>query len=393
MNTNLLKKISLLTICVVFISNSYAQQTFQQSDLVGKKWKHEYYSKAFWKVSKNKAFLRNESLFLIFFKYYLSDSIDTVFDKSKVGKNTQGKYIIIKFPFTKDSIFEIKEILILTENTLILQDIPDVIKIGGNSISVFHTKKWKKNALETENNDYQTFQQSDIIEKKWKQEGLSNYPINFFRKYTNSGKVISIYEEKIPIFASEYYLSDSIEKRPIFNVSKVEQNSKGKFIFFRNQYAQDGMKIYRILSVTDNRLILKGIPDDYVYVFYSNEDANLHTEDCEQTDLEYKNIIPKTFQKSDIVGKKWEQKCPDSEKIKTGNEYYLSDIIDTVFYKSKIGKSTRGKYIIEYDSNGYVNVYQILKLTDDRLLIKYLYKDDYNGPRNNGISVYHIVEE
>lgn len=56
------------------------------------------------------------------------------------------------------------------------------------------------------------------------------------------------------------------------------------------------------------------------------------------------------------------------------NSYYLSNTIDTIFDKSKIGKVFDGKYIID----GCVK--EIIKLNDKELWYRVLYPDISTGP-------------
>ena len=368
MKFNLLK-ILLFAICFIFISNSYAQQTFQQSDIIGKKWKKG-------KISLKYTNTKEISIVRLFptsDEYYLSNTIDTVFDKSKVGKSTNGRYIISRYKWGTNGM-EIYEILVLTNSTLIVKTVPEVVRIGGdnNGVSVWHTKDWKEN----ESIAQQTFQQSDII-KRWK-TGTSDkdFGYYFFHTYTNTGKFISGMRE-VQFFETDYYLSDNVPPRNAFDESKIDKNTRGDYIIYR--YGRYDRGFYKILSLTDDKLILED-SEHIIYIFNSNEHTFLPAEKCKKTVWNYENFTQQTFQKSDIVGKKWKQECPTNEAVQ---EYYLSDTTETVFDKSKVGKDTNGKYIIVGNNGKITSIYEILKLTDDRLIIKDLFIE----PRFKGFEI------
>ncbi len=63
------------------------------------------------------------------------------------------------------------------------------------------------------------------------------------------------------------------------------------------------------------------------------------------------------------------------ERITANRDFYLSNEIESVFDFSKVGKADNGKYIIELNnfrgtSRFFLNVYEILELTEDKLVIK-----------------------
>lgn len=55
--------------------------------------------------------------------YYLSDTVDTLFDKSKIGKAKQGKYIISKFKDAPEDIFTICLVINADKKELIMRNI------------------------------------------------------------------------------------------------------------------------------------------------------------------------------------------------------------------------------------------------------------------------------
>ena len=254
MKSNILKKLLLSTICCIFIANGFAQEIFQQSDIVKKKWKSEIYIKKgihmfllkytnTKEISINRFWTSRTNQY-----YYLSDNIDTVFDISKIGNSSSGKYIITKQ--LKDSILYIDEILVLTDNTLIVRNTPWVNYVGGSGIRVYHTRNYK-------NTKQQTFQLSDIVDKKWKMDSIFNSNYNLFIEYKSNEKCInkSIEYKKEEIVEYEYYLSDSIETT--FNKSKVGNNTNGRYIIQRDKGGY--LYIYEILKLTNDKLILKAL--------------------------------------------------------------------------------------------------------------------------------------
>ena len=303
----------------MFIANGFAQQTFKQSDIIAKKWKTEK-AKTNMKFTNTKIIFSNCYLLNFKYEYYLSDAIDTVFDKSKLGNSHSGRYIISKHPKDKDSIFNtsIDEILMLTDNTLIVRSIPFLI-CGGSVILEFHTVDWyKKNK-----NIQQTFQLSDIVDKKWKIDSIIDFPGQSGSiEYKNNEKFIgkSYIEEnekvKEKIVENEYYLTDNID------TFKKKKHSNGKYITKRD----------------DKKLLV-----------------------------------------SEEIG--------HSVNGRHVNYFIIRDR-DGLFYKSKVGKSSSGRYIVTRDSRGCLWIYEILKLTDNILILKHL-----NNVYGSGIMPLHKVSD
>ena len=133
----MLRNVIILLLLIIAANVCFAQETFQQADIVGKKWKIENV-KGYIKYTKTKKIWRT---FLQFSNqyYYLSDTIETTFDKSKVGKSTNGKYIIFRNKWERNGM-EIYEILLLTYNTLILQKVTG-IRIGGSNTFYLYTEE------------------------------------------------------------------------------------------------------------------------------------------------------------------------------------------------------------------------------------------------------------
>ena len=234
-----------------------------------------------------------------------------------------------------------------------------------------------------------TFYQSDIV-GKWR---LKDSTSPSFSEYTDTGKSVSY--NLSTILEMEYYLSDIVETT--FDKSKVNKNTEGKFLIENDKICNGNrcMSIYEILSVTDDKLILKIVSEDYILIYTTNKDSILHIgldkygygKDTlnYKPAFDYEHFTQQTFQKSDIANKKWFLVYPN---YKFEYDYYFTDNI-TTFDPSKVGKSTSGRYIIERSVNGVgVNIYKILKLTDSELILKDLW-----SPERNKRLVYKAVEE
>jgi len=225
-----------------------------------------------------------------------------------------------------------------------------------------------------------TFQQSNLVGKKWTEKGPS---YDYFEEYTDTGKVVCYVREQL--LEKDYYLSDNIERK--FDESKVYENTKGKYFIYRDP----NWGCFEILSLTDEKLILKNVSsgswvlmfttneDSILYsrdeydkrtrMFTTNEDSILYSRDEYGLTFYYENFTGQTFQKSDIANKKWFEACYNWY---VENDYYLSNTIKITIEKLKVEKNTSGKYILVHHNNG-VNIYKILKLTDSKMLLKYMY--------------------
>ena len=287
------------------------------------------------------------------------------------------------------------------------------IMVYSRGIYVYHTRYWyKKNRKflkkvrlsdrynnllyvshkkdkdgENANITQQNFQLSDIVGKKWK--GSLGVSYSFFLEFNSNEKITYIEEFSPNALLSEYYLSDNIETT--FDVSQVGENSRGKYIIARNKLYENDIYVYEILSLTNDRLVLKDLQEFYIQMFSTKEMSVLHKEIWDKSEFENENIKQQTFQLSDIAGKEWKLKTSANYYTSSGymeSEYYLSDSIDTAFDKSKVGKNTSGRYIIGRNSNGNIDAYEILRVSYDRLILKEI--DCLYG---HGIIPLHLVEE
>jgi len=239
------------------MTDGFAQQTFHQSDLVGKKWKDKEfrdtrgYSRRY---TNTKEIIVRRNVLIFTDKYYISDTIDSVFDKSRVGNSSSGKFIITQPKSKNDNIPSVEEILVLTDNTLIVRNVLFTTYPMGNGIDIYHTRDWYKTPLENRKITQQIFQLSDIVSRTWKVDSRINSDNNYFTEYKSNGKCITKFTlnkiEKITEY--EYYLSDTIEFT--FDKSKVGKNTSGSYIIQRDNNGYTD--IYEILRITNDRLIL-----------------------------------------------------------------------------------------------------------------------------------------
>jgi hypothetical protein len=92
-----MKKI-LPTLCVMFAcaTTAVAQVTVSRSELVGTKWQpsavYERHDSAYYEFTKKEFIWHRESGSTASYSYYLSNTIPTKFDFTKVGVNTKGRY-------------------------------------------------------------------------------------------------------------------------------------------------------------------------------------------------------------------------------------------------------------------------------------------------------------
>lgn len=126
-------RISIIVLISILSNNIWSQKTaFKLSDLSGKKWEmkglvgktnFDHYSD-----SRISSYL--DGVLIGSFEFYLSNSIDTEFDSSKVGVSSEGKYIIKRLiPDTtkKDApqprVVTAYEIIELDDDLLIIRNI------------------------------------------------------------------------------------------------------------------------------------------------------------------------------------------------------------------------------------------------------------------------------
>ena len=201
---------------------------------------------------------------------------------------------------------------------------------------------------------------------------------------------------------AEYYLSDTIET--VFDKNKVGKIMNGKYIIERiisskpvNNYPSEVM-VFEIKELNANMLTLKYRNEEFNYRAKENFALKYQDPD-EQVYIAGKNKMGSAFSQigssmlTRLQGKRWVMKetnrtfemvftttkCfyyTDGKADDTRN-YYLSDTIETVFDKSKVGKIMNGKYIIEGDilnkSTGnqrpFVRVHEIKEFNETTLVL------------------------
>ena len=130
-----MKKNSFLFIVFLMLglSSSLSAQTFSINSLVGKTWRavsgyngsdmvdysiYFYNTYAHFTIKQKKD---SKSSYVIDENYYLSDMKYTFFDRTKVGKNKNGKYIIVGEPGNSNKVAHTWTIESLTSNKLVLK--------------------------------------------------------------------------------------------------------------------------------------------------------------------------------------------------------------------------------------------------------------------------------
>lgn len=121
-----------LCIAMMFVAFTLTvkAQTFTSSQVKGCKWiddvSRERVVNTIWftdslRYSKND-YLRINKSSLLTAPYYLADEIPCVFDESKVGEETSGKYLVMKEGTAKYGyVISVKEILCISEDKLVLK--------------------------------------------------------------------------------------------------------------------------------------------------------------------------------------------------------------------------------------------------------------------------------
>lgn len=92
--------------CFCSIGTSNAQVTISTSDLNGTKWqlqkRYAERSKEFYEYKDGLIIWNWDNGDCFVYQYYLSETIPTKFDSSKVGKSTKGRYLIRYNPIEKN---------------------------------------------------------------------------------------------------------------------------------------------------------------------------------------------------------------------------------------------------------------------------------------------------
>jgi len=94
-----MKKIVILFCAIIAFANMvFGQVTISTSDLVGTKWQltdtGDSHSKSFYEFTSKRSLWHCSDGTIFTYPYYLSASIPTAFDSTKVGKQTKGCYFV-----------------------------------------------------------------------------------------------------------------------------------------------------------------------------------------------------------------------------------------------------------------------------------------------------------
>lgn len=146
-----MKHLILIIMCLLFCSStSYAQEgsspRLTQGYLMSHKWYPDIYGTELKRSSVITYTLTQEldSVFKenVFHKvyapeYYLSDTKDLIFNRSKVGKTISGKYLITELG--KENLAYIFEVVFMSEEKMILRNITEGFNTTGGTVTLYTT--------------------------------------------------------------------------------------------------------------------------------------------------------------------------------------------------------------------------------------------------------------
>ena len=195
----------------------------------------------------------------------------------------------------------------------------------------------------------------------------------------------------------EYYITDKLPSYSVFYRKYVGQERTGCYIVEYNSKVKR-VDYYIVVSLTEKELVLYHratpgqIPNLDTYIKYRRIDENINYPDSLMATI---SLHAQNFHKENLVGKKWKidnlGSCIEFSETKIDfwlgtkhgsslmceNDYYLSENIDSVFDKQKIGRLQTGRYIIVYENLKQkkkivpkISVFEIIDLTPTKLQIR-----------------------
>ena len=195
----------------------------------------------------------------------------------------------------------------------------------------------------------------------------------------------------------EYYITDKLPSYSVFYRKYVGQERTGCYIVEYNSKVKR-VDYYIVVSLTEKELVLYHratpgqIPNLDTYIKYRRIDENKNYPDSLMATI---SLHAQNFHKENLVGKKWKidnlGSCIEFSETKIDfwlgtkhgsslmceNDYYLSENIDSVFDKQKIGRLQTGRYIIVYENLKQkkkivpkISVFEIIDLTPTKLQIR-----------------------
>ena len=321
--------------------------------------------------------------------YYLSNEKDEIFDDRKVGKNRNGKYLIIQGAkrqgYTEAVCMELFQ----------LDDMN--MRVGdsrqGNAKQHCYVINPEQAGLEKEEGTVISTE-SLLVGKMWYEVDIKTGKRKRTEvKYEKDGIALFCtmaenYKRELPDWQMrEFYFSDNIERE--FDHSKIGDRENGIYLVVKEKgkngkwYAAN----YDITTLSANRLVLdcvypQGIPTRIFMTRYGIETSHKTYQKPQQWQLT-ENVwhrldsagnkrisVTERFDKINITRTYPVIKDGIRDTIEISNPYYLSNTIDSEFNFDKVGRTVEGDYVVVNE-----------RTTDgDRMSVSY--KVDYIDGKN-----------
>lgn len=370
------KAIVALLLIFLHVHSVFAKKDFSVDSIKGIDWEQispdfgkigVVYSWAFEDNKHIRCIQHRDSVYRIEMDYYLSQTRDTVFDRTKIGKSSKGEFII--FHRKVDYKGEVEWFV----------DCYEIVSISSKQMVV--KSPWGRECVFENKGKHQqkSFQLQLLSGKEWRLLSPTVRAINqgwivgdstitvFYESKKDGGRATS---------QSGYYISET--KDPQFDPAKVGTNKEGKYIIIgimRDNPASSEKVcetvIYEIENITSTSLVVTSRGERFV------------------------------FSTSPLQGKDWVVKSPQIDSIKRGwifndtimtryielndgkradieVQYYLSDAKDETFDKEKVGTTAQGKYIIAHRKQMVGKIptaqytteqFEIVSLSPDELVV------------------------
>lgn len=297
-------------------------------------------------------------------KYYLSDKKTNHFDETQIGKQRNGKYIVVLSGNGEAICYEITKI---SEDVL---NISDLSRNNKQQYFLSETESSSDNESEYAIRGTVITSQELLTGKTWYEIDVkSGKKLRTEMLYDKGGMVLScVFAEnpkrELPEWLMrEYYFSDNIETE--FKHSKIGDRKNGIYLVVKEKdrngewYAAN----YDISTLSANRLVLdcvypKGIPSRTFMTREGLEQSDKVRRKPQQwqlTENVWYRLDTATMQRDRVKVRFDDTKMRRSyptivDGVRTVREvdcvYYLSNTADTVFEHSKVGNTPEGDYLI-----------------------------------------------
>ncbi len=356
-------------------------------------------------------------------EFYLSDTVVTKFNRKKVGKRINGRYLVVN-ELDSDGSWQAAtyDIATLSENRLELE----CVYPKGYATQVFVSNIYSQNAEHAKRKP----QQSELMKDDWYRLDTTTFKRSRYIERYNKTHVTRI----VPIYSGgdtielkkiyEYYMSNQPETE--FDWSKKGKTSEGDYIVVNEQNLTGKWKAvnYRVeLLSGENMVTVKEVPGDTIMQTFErdlNEEDKLKLAYQQKQQAEVDTTKEKTMMDM-LVGKQW--RCiVVGQQIRSGAasanyytetkligpffwktdggyiteirnwDYKLSDKLDYDFdYEEQARRPKRGRY---RNHCGYYNGFkqtwnrEILYLSDKMLVTKDAYSPHSRIPPTGIITIY-----